>query len=241
LLSLVTAGIFGVAAFPLERDVLLGLAVTQLGAAVVLRVMRSRRAARREQATTKAAGLAAFVGLRDGRALAQSLQVDQLPAPLTVWGLVMAPGESPYLDVEVHYSRFYGRDVAYRRSSAYLLGGGPGMTFAAGCLMLGDSVEQSRAVRSAQPRWRAGQHTRAVLTDRRLLVLADNEWVELAYSQVKAFYPDPWSWRVVLEFAGSCAPLCLTGPDTPSVMAYLCWALHGASGLRTHPSLQPLR
>jgi hypothetical protein len=107
--------------------------------------------------------------------------------------------------------------------------------------MLGDSLEEKRAARAAAPRWRGGQDTRAVLTDRRLLVLADSEWVEFGYSQVKAFYPDPWSWRVVLEFAGACAPLCLTGPATPSVMAMLCWALHGVEGLRTHPSLQPLR
>lgn len=224
-----------------SRESLIGFGVMLLGFAVVLTVLRSRRAARGARAAERAVNLAALAGLSDGRALADALQIDQPPAPLTVWGLVMAPGESAYLDVPVHYSRFSGRDVLHRRAGAYFLGGGSGAAFAAGCLMLGDSISEARAVRAAAPRWRHGQQTRAVLTNRRLLVLADNEWVEFAYSQVKAFYPDPWAWRVVLEFAGTCAPVCLTGPDTPSVMAYLCWALHGAQGLRTHPGLQPLR
>ncbi len=241
-LFLLAAAISGAAALPLGRDILLGLGGALVTVAMVMMVRRSRYAARRRSEATRAAQVAAADGLAQGRALALSLQLGQVPAPLTVWGLVMLLGETAYLDVPVFYSRFYGHDVVHRHSSSYYLGGeGAGVAFAAAWVMVGDSVERSRAVRGAQPQWRDHLNTRVIATNLRLLVLAHHEWLEFGYPRVKAFYPDPEAGHVVLEFSGDCSPLRLSGAAAPSVMAYLCWAIHGADGLRTHPALHSLR
>lgn len=183
-----------------------------------------------------------------GRELTRQLVAGTPPVPLTVWGLVLAPGEVAYLaDAPVFYSRFCALDsgpVAPGRS-VYYLGGRGGesgaMLVAATTSLIVETVELRRARDAAQTRWRLHQHTRAFATDRRLVILSQDRWLSFSYSTVLGFYPDLEHGQVTLEFTGTCAPVRLQGPAVPWIAALLCWALHGPDGLRTHPALSTLR
>jgi hypothetical protein len=51
------------------------------------------------------------------RALAAGLASGQIPTPLTIWGLVLNPGEQAHLDLHVSYARLHGQapaDVAWQ-------------------------------------------------------------------------------------------------------------------------------
>lgn len=184
-----------------------------------------------------------------GRELAGQLVQGVPPPALTLWGLVLLPGEVAYLDVPVFYSRFCALDplpVTPGRSVYYLGGRGDGaasggLVVAATASLIAETVELSRARDGTRTRWRGHQHTRAVVTDRRLLVLWHGRWLPYTYSQVLGFYPDLEHGQVRLEFRGACAPVRLQGSAVPSIAAVLCWALHGPAGLRSHPGLLAFR
>lgn len=162
------------------------------------------------------------------------------PPPLTVWGVVLYPGEQAHLQLELTYSRLYGHDVTYQRGSSLYIGP-PGMILAATVgSMIGEAAAKSRAKQAAMICWRDHLHTTAILTDRRVICQVDGQWASFHYSGVTALYPDLPNRSVVLEFADT-VPLRLQGLAAPSAMAYLCWAIYGAAKLREHPALQPLR
>jgi hypothetical protein len=219
-----------------------GAVVFVLGVALLIAaVVASRWAHARCPDSIEAWQLAAQARLDEGRAVLRLLERGQRPSAVTLWGVVLEPGESAYLDVPVRFGRFYGRDLDYPGVSRfYLGGGGPALAFAASCIVLGDAVDRGRARVEATPHWRDYEHTRAILTNRRLLVRADQEWRSFSYSQVKAFHPNLDAGWVDLEFM-SCAPLRLESAATPAVAAWLCWAVHGPDALRAHPALAALR
>jgi hypothetical protein len=183
-----------------------------------------------------------------GRELTRQLVAGVPPPPLTVWGLVLAPGEVAYLEVPVHYSRFCALDplpVAPGRSVYYFGGQGAGagsgaMLVAATTSLIVETVELSRARDAAQTRWRRHQHTRAFVTSRQVVILSQGRWLGFSYSRVIGFYPDLEHGQVTLEFTGTCEPVRLQGPAVPWIAALLCWAIHGSTGLRSHPALQSL-
>jgi hypothetical protein len=181
-----------------------------------------------------------------GRELTRQLVAGVPPPALTLWGLVLLPGEVAYPDVPVFYSRFCALDplpVASGRSVYYLGGRGVGsgaMLVAATTSLIVETVELARARDAAQTRWRRHQHTRAFVTNRRVVILSQDRWLSFSYSTVLGFYPDLEHGQVTLEFAGSCEPVRLQGPAVPWIAALLCWAIHGPTGLRSHPALQSL-
>lgn len=245
--AVAVVGPVGHRAGPHAADVVAGAALALLAGAVWAVVVASGGARRCDSGPTEQRRVAqAWWGA--GRELTRQLVAGVPPPPLTLWGLVLAPEEVAYLEVPVFYSRFCALDpvpVTGGRSVYYLGGRGGGgsgaMLVAATTSLLVESVELSRARDGARTRWRGHQHTRAVVTDRRLLVLWHGRWLPYAYSQVIGFYPDLEHGQVRLEFPGACAPIRLQGPAVPSIAALLCWALHGPDGLRSHPGLHALR
>ena len=219
-----------------------GLAL--LGCAVVVVASSRSRRSDSELAEQQRVAQAWWVA---GRELTRKLVLSSTPPPLTLWGLVMAPGEVAYLEVPVFYSRFQAiepRPVAPGRSVYYLGGGGAGsgaMLVAATTSLIVETVELGRARDAAQTRWRFHQHTRAFVTNRRLVILSQGRWLTFSYSMVEGFYPDLERGQVTLEFTGNCEPVRLQGPAVPWIAALLCWAIHGPFGLWTHPALAPLR
>ena len=220
----------------------LGLGCALLAAGVVAAMVAGSREGRDRRLEEQQWQRACQAGWVAGRALVGELRSGRLPAPLTVWGLVLGEGERAYLDVPVVCSRFAGGSGVYPGSSSmYLGGGGAGVAFAAACVMLSEEVDRSRARRDAQPRWRDHEHCRAILTSHRLLVASGQQWHSFAWSRVTAFYPEPGAGQVVLELGAGCRPLRLRGADIPVVAAWLCWAIHGPDALATHPGLAAMR
>jgi hypothetical protein len=240
--ALLAAGPVRARCGPPTADTLLRVGLVLLAGALCAAVVASARArARTNVGARERDGLRHQAGWVVGRELAWELGLGVPPPPLTVWGLVLEPGEVAYLNVPVLYSRLCSFDSPAPRSSVYYFGGGgPGLAFAASTL-IGEAVEYSRARDDAQLRWRLHQDTRVILTDRRLLVLSQDRWCTLAYSKVIGFHPDLACGQLEMEFTGDCWPLRLQGPEIPSIAALLCWAIYGPDGLRSHPALHALR
>ncbi|MCW2902437.1 MAG: hypothetical protein JWO67_4702 [Streptosporangiaceae bacterium] len=176
----------------------------------------------------------------EGERMMSRLSRDDPPAPLTVWGLVLHPGEQAHLQLPLTYSRYYGHDVTYSGGGGFYVGP-PGVILAAAVgNLIGEAAAASRAREAAAPRWRDHQVSTVILTNRRLICQVEDRWASFHYSGVTAVYPDLANRGVVLQLADT-VPLRLHGLGAPSAMVYLCWALHGAAKLRHHPALQPLR
>jgi hypothetical protein len=210
--------------------------------AAVLAERGFRRARRRQTAQEAAPAVRAANadGWRRGVSLFAELVNDRVPAPLTVWGLVLRPGENVHLDLPITYSRLYGQDVTYRPGSGFYIGS-PGLVMA--CLfadVVADSVGRSRARSAAATCWRDLHTTRVIVTDQRLVCVVAGQWMSFDYNTVTGLHPDPRNWSVALEFDRA-VPLLLQGPQAISIGIYLCWALNGHAGLDNHPALEPIR
>lgn len=223
-------------------------------ALVALAVQRIRRGPRRHAVSRGAPRFeltAAELAWIDACNLARDLAAGVLPAPRDLWAVVPYPGEVAYLELPVLYSRYCTwRRVGpnYRPSRYYWIGQGPGsgalaFTYAADALC--EAVQYRRDRELATPQWRGHEHTRVVLTDQRILVLASlpenrPEWVSMNISGIREFCPDLLLNRLEVRFYDGVWPLRLEGPVAPIVAAWLGWALYGAEGLRSHPGLREL-
>jgi hypothetical protein len=204
------------------------------------KAFRRTRAARLARQQAPARNEAAQAWLADAEQMMSRLTWGDPPSPLTVWGVVLHPGEQAHLQLQLTYSRLYGHDVTYRRGSSLFIGS-PGMVLAAAAgNMIGEAAAKSRARQAAETRWRDHQNSTVILTNRRVICQVDGQWASFHHSGVTALYPDLPNRSVVVEFADT-VPLCLHGLAAPTAMVYLCWAIYGADKLREHPALQPLR
>ncbi|ONH22410.1 hypothetical protein BL253_35785 [Pseudofrankia asymbiotica] len=163
----------------------------------------------------------------------------QLP-PLTVWGLVLHPGEQAYLSFAAGYSRYYSGDGTYTHVDGLFLGSLPFMAAGYAFTAMGNNARRSAAAAEAAYRWREHQRTQVVLTSERVVCNANGRWLSFYFSGVTAFYPEPMNWSVVFEF-GDAVPLRLVGESGAAIATYAAWALHGRDGLHEHPALEPLR
>jgi hypothetical protein len=231
---------------PHAGDVVMCAALVMLGGAVWALIV-TRGGARRSDSEIAEQRRLAQAWWGAGRELTRQLVAGTPPPPLTVWGLVLQPGEVAYLHVPVFFSLFCALDPALVTSgrSVYYLGGGGagsgGMVLAAAAQAIAEAADLSRAREARQKRWRCHEQTHAIVTDRRVLVWWRGRWAQYSYSTVLGFYPDLERGQVTLEFVGGLAPMRLQGPATASIAALLCWAIHGPDGLRVHPALSALR
>jgi hypothetical protein len=209
---------------------------------------RAQRPTARAAASSAGVGQAAAWanGWAEGRTLAWRLAHGQLPPAMQQWYVVLRPGEIAYLDVSVFYSR-YGtprRSTLPRsRTRLYYFGGtgyaSAGLLVNAAADAIGEAVEYRRAIEATTPQWRLGQHTRAILTDERIVVHSNDQWVSMDIDAVTEFYPD--LARGVLEVRFDDAmPMRLQGASVPVIATWLGWALYGPEGLRQHPGLRQL-
>jgi hypothetical protein len=195
---------------------------------------------RRERASREEIDRATAHAWGEAVGLLRHLAAGGWPPQLTVWGLVLQPGEVALAHLPVHHSRLYGHNLtAY--SSAPLILGSPAFVIGG---LVGSALADSRTRREVAAAnavvWRDQQHSTVVVTDRRLLVHAYGEWLSFWHSAVVVFHPDLHAWTTVLDFPDVPA-LRLHGPATPLLNTYLCWLLHGVEGLHHHPALDLLR
>jgi hypothetical protein len=101
-----------------------------------------------------------------------------------------------------------------------------------------EELEFSRATGSSTS-WSGARVTRVVVTDQRLLVWLDGEWLTLPYDQVVEFRPDQADLSLFLELDGAPA-VRLRGPQLPARAVLLASFLYPAAELVALPGFAPL-
>ena len=162
------------------------------------------------------------------------------PAPLTMHGLILEPGEVAYVTTPMHYSRLYGGSGEYMHSGGFAFGR-PGMVL--GMMAANAAVNSSRrkaARKDMQPLWRDLQELPTVVTNYRIMChMPPRGWLSFYYTAVQEFYPEPSNWMVTYGFSNA-EPLRLGGLSAPTVSVLTAWCLLGADRWQDNPGLAPL-
>jgi hypothetical protein len=204
-------------------------------------LVRLRRADRARSAELEARSQAmARAGWDGARYLMRELLAGGTPPPITVWGVVLYPGERAYLLFPTVYSRFYGGGGSYVHVSGMFIGSLPFTAAGLAMTAMGNASRRRAAIAAAAYQWREQQRAQVILTDRRLICNANGRWLSFDYTYMTAFYPEPENWSVVFDFP-TAEPLRLVGQSSPAIAAFVAWALNGQRGLIEHPGLEPLR
>lgn len=211
----------------------------------IVAMVEAHRADRARAAATAAAHQASARDAArqgwDGAAyLLRHLTAGLFPAPVTIWGLVLRPGEEAHLVLPAVYSRYYGGDSSYTHVNGFFMGSLPFVAAGYALTAMGNTARRNAALAEAAQRWREQQTVQVVVTNQRLICQTWQRWLSFDYAGVRAFYPEPENWSLVIDFPDT-PPLRLSGANSPAIAAYVTWALHGVQGLRSHPALTPLR
>ncbi|MFT2708056.1 hypothetical protein [Clavibacter zhangzhiyongii] len=190
-------------------------------------------AAAQDLATRSAAGWAEACRLR-----AAILRGEPLRS-ITVWDVVLEPGEVLLYDVPADYERYYGRDVTYTRSSGFFVGSPAFVLGGMAATMIGNASRRSAAEAQAAEQWRELQPVRLVISDRRLLCQVGGRWLAFWFAGMTAVYPEVREWALVCQFADA-EPLRLRGVDAPIAAVLTVLGAQGLDAVRDHPSLQAL-
>jgi hypothetical protein len=162
------------------------------------------------------------------------------PQALTIYGLVLEPGEVAYLNTAAHYARLYGGSGRYTTSGGLFIGK-PGLVL--GLMAANAAVNASRkaaAKRNAQVMWRDLQELPVIATNYRLLChLPAKGWMSFYYSAVQEFYPDPANWMITFGFQNA-EPLRLSGLATPTLSVLTAWCVLGKERWQGEPGIAAL-
>ncbi|TDD28998.1 hypothetical protein E1218_05330 [Kribbella turkmenica] len=162
------------------------------------------------------------------------------PQPLTMYGLVLEPGEIAYVNTPAHYARLYGGSGRYTHNSGVFIGK-PGLVL--GMMAANAAVNASRkaaAKRDMQLMWRDLQEVPTVATNHRLLcMLPQRGWLSFYYSAVQEFYPDPANWTITFGFQNA-EPLRLAGLAVPTLSVLTAWCVLGNDRWQGEPGIAPL-
>ncbi|GAB2674172.1 hypothetical protein [Kribbella swartbergensis] len=171
---------------------------------------------------------------------ARWLLAGNTPQPLTIYGLVLEPGEVAYVNTPAHYARLYGGSGRYTHSSGLFIGK-PGMVL--GMMAANAAINASRkaaAKRDMQLMWRDRQEVPTVVTNYRILcMLPQRGWLSFYYSAVQEFYPDPANWMVTFGFQNA-EPLRLAGLAAPTLSVLTAWCVLGNGRWQGEPGIAPL-
>jgi hypothetical protein len=109
-------------------------------------------------------------------------------------------GEEAYADEELLFARYFGGVAFQERPWSYL----------SPLAVISSAFRNWNARQEAESRWRVHRHVRAVLTDRRLLISVDGQWITFPHAMVVEFLPAPAEFQVTLAYHDS-LPLRLSG------------------------------
>ena len=162
------------------------------------------------------------------------------PQPLTIYGLVLEPGEVAYVNTPTQYARLYGGSGRYTQSGGLFIGK-PALVL--GMMAANAAVNASRkaaAKRNMELMWRDLQEVPTVATNYRLLChLPRRGWMSFYYSAVQEFYPDPANWMITFAFQNA-EPLRLAGLATPTLSVLTSWCVLGNDRWQGEPGIAPL-
>ncbi|TWD79096.1 hypothetical protein FB561_0149 [Kribbella amoyensis] len=175
-----------------------------------------------------------------GQDWARWLMGGNTPQTIPLYGLVLEPNETAYLQTSVHYSRLYGGSGQYTQSGGFFFGK-PGMVL--GLMAANAAVNAGRkaaARRDMQLMWRDLQEVQLIATNYRLMThLQQRGWLSFYYTAVQEFYPDPANWTITFGFQNA-EPLQIGGLATPTLSVLTSWTVLGAERWRTEPGIAPL-
>ncbi|GAA0609673.1 hypothetical protein HPO96_29220 [Kribbella sandramycini] len=161
------------------------------------------------------------------------------PQPLTIYGLVLEPGEVPYVHTQTHYSRLYRGSGRYTHSGGFFIGH-PALVM--GALAANAAVNMNRkavAKRNTELMWRDLQEVPTVATNYRILTqLPGRGWLSFYYNSVQEFYPDPANWMINFGFMEA-EPLRIAGLTAPTLSVLTAWCVLGDRWVG-EPGIQPL-
>jgi hypothetical protein len=161
---------------------------------------------------------------------ARWLLAGNAPQALTMYGLVLDPGEQAYIQTNAQYARLYGGNG---RKPGLVLG----MMAATAAVNAG---RKAAAKRDSQQMWRDAQELPVVATNHRLLChLPAKGWMSFYYTAVQEFYPDPANWTITFGFQNA-VPLRLTGLSTPTLSVLTAWSILGNGRWHGEPGIAPL-
>lgn len=168
------------------------------------------------------------------------LQSGGQPTVLQSHTVMTAPGERILWQMQAEYRRFYGQDVTYGQGGFFAIG--PPL-FTIG--MLAGSAVANRGARKnaealAAAQWREFQYSPVLVTDRRLVIHANGQWLSFYYGALTAVYPEADQFTLAMDFEGT-EPLRLEGPDVPTAAVLLLYFAQGQRAVETHPALGNLR
>jgi hypothetical protein len=155
-------------------------------------------------------------------------------APLPASPVIVAPGEYPYADLPVEYSRFYGMDVTYRTNSVIPFGRPTFIITALAANALGNAVARSRARSQAAAQWREQQIAGALLTSQRLSIGTQVGRLSFWHQGLAEFLPQPDRFNLVLIFHDT-EPVMLRGPGAPWLSVAMARLLFPAPELTQIP------
>ncbi|MFT7765567.1 hypothetical protein [Clavibacter tessellarius] len=190
-------------------------------------------AAAQDLAARSAAGWAEACRLR------AAILRGEAPPAITVWDVVLEPGEVLLYDVQADYERYYGRDVTYTRSGGLFVGSPAFVLGGMAATMIGNASRRNAAEAEAAEQWRELQPVRLVISDRRLLCQVGGRWLAFWYAGMTAVYPEVREWALVCQFPDA-EPLRLRGVDAPIAAVITVLGTQGIAAVRDHPSLQAL-
>ena len=168
------------------------------------------------------------------------MRSERLPPAIKVWGVIPRPDEQFFFDVDEQYERFYGTAAEYtQRSGSYL--GRPSFVMAGLAIdAISNAASRSAAMRAAAAQWREQQRSRILVSNQRIVVQANGQWLSFDYASMSACYPDPEHWCVAFEFF-SAQPMRLVGRSAPIIAVWTVLATHGRHAIEQHPALTSLR
>lgn len=159
---------------------------------------------------------------------------------MTSYTVALEPGEAAVFQVSAHYSRYYGQNVHYNQGGGFAFGPPAFVAAVVTGNMIANRSAKRRAEQQAAEQWRERQYASVLVTDRRLLINANGQWLWFYYGGISAIHPAVDRFELVLEFSDT-SPLRLEGPDVVSVAVWVLRQRFGDQVLNHHPDLQNLR
>ncbi|WP_293694533.1 hypothetical protein [uncultured Agrococcus sp.] len=176
---------------------------------------------------------------RSSQEAATSLLSRRVPQTLSLNDIMLRPEELAFLRAPLNYARHYATDVSYVHTSGFYFGSP--LFVAAG--LIGQSVANShakaQAARESQLQWREWQVASVVLTNERLLIRVNSQWLTFDHAAVISFHPEPSRWYIVIEYEGT-SPLMLSGIGVPHLSVVMASILRGPDYLQSNPAFEPL-
>lgn len=163
----------------------------------------------------------------------------EVPEAQQQWDVVPRDGEVFVAAMPLTYARYYGTDVAYNSSSSFAFGRPAFVVGVLAVTAISNARARSRVAAQAVPQWREWQQTTAYVTNQRIVVFANGQWLSFDYRAVAAVYPDVASNALVCQFDAA-EPLLLSGVAAPVAAVFTVMQTHGLDAVRTHPGLQHL-